>query len=115
MSNIRTRFVSMVGSRAAHALQDGVTIGSLLGLTITFKFAAILFLSALGIDGLKPRKLLRKADTLVRTEQIEENPEYFAAGFILGALLGAGVGLVLAAALEASKYSAQIPEMLLMV
>jgi len=111
---LRQRIISFTGPRAAHALQDGFTIGSMLGLTITFKFAVIVMLSALGIDGIKPRKLLRKADQFVREEQIRENPEYFVIGLLSGSGTGAFVGTVLRVAYEASGYSV-IPDTMLMI
>lgn len=78
-----------------HSFQDGLVIGTILALSIHYPPALTILAIVLGIDGIKPRKLIRKADEIVRTDDIEKAPEYFLGGFLLSAL---GVsGLVLGA------------------
>lgn len=72
----------------AHAAQDGLTLGVLFSLSIIFPPAAAVVAGALGLDGMTVKKLTRKADELVRTDDIEENPEYFTVSFALSAAPG---------------------------
>lgn len=72
----------------AHAAQDGLTLGLLFSLVLIFPPAAALALAAVGIDSVSVKKLVRKADDLVRTEDIESSPEYFLVPFVLTAAPG---------------------------
>jgi hypothetical protein len=84
-----------------HAFQDGFTLLVVFALAGTAPALAALFGVVLLGDGLGPKKLLKRADDLVRTEEIRENPEYFLVGGILGAVVGVVVGTVLAPYLPA--------------
>lgn len=56
--------------------------------TVRPEVASVVF-GAIGIDGAtKKKRLAKAADTLMRTEQIQENPEYFLIGFGIGAGYG---------------------------
>lgn len=78
-----------------HAFQDGFTVFALLGLLGTAPELALVFAVLLGIDATKPRRILRRLDDLVRTAEIQENPEYALVGGLLGAAVGVGAGRVL--------------------
>jgi hypothetical protein len=84
-----------------HAFQDGFTLLVVFALAGTAPALAALFGVVLLGDGIGPKKLLKRADDLVRTEEIRENPEYFLVGGILGAAVGVVVGTVLAPYLPA--------------
>lgn len=105
LKQTRKQFIDAIGVAATHALQDGATLGVLLGLSLTFPPAIALLAAGLGIDGVRPRRLIAKADEIVREEDIKPNPEYFAGGFIAGAVAGVAVGMVLAAAAAWSGVS----------
>ena len=78
-----------------HAFQDGITLLVVFGLLGTAPALAVVFGVVLLGDGVGPRRLIKRADELVRTEEIRENPEYFVVGGLLGAALGVGTGLLL--------------------
>jgi len=98
LKHTRQRVVDAIGPAAAHALQDGATVGALLGLSLTFPAAVALLAAGLGINGVRPGRIIAQADKLVREEDIRPNREYFVGGFLAGALLGVAVGLVLSTA-----------------
>jgi xanthosine utilization system XapX-like protein len=72
----------------AHAAQDGVTLGILFSLVLVFPPAAALALAAVGIDSVSVKKLVKKADEVVRTEDIASSPEYFLVPFVVTASPG---------------------------
>lgn len=75
-----------------HALQDGFTLGMIFVLSLVYPLAVALMAGVLGLDGIKPRKIIKSADELVRTEDIQDNPEYFVIGLVLGGVVGYAVG-----------------------
>jgi len=89
---LRETFVSSVGVRATHALEDGATLGILLALTwVSPEVLSILTLALFGSSVRKPKRLLKRADELVRTADIQAQPIYFIAAFGV-----AGVGVSVA-------------------
>lgn len=95
LKSTRKRFIAAIGAPATHSLQDGGTVGVLFGLSLTFPPAVALLFGVLGIEGVRPRKLIERADEIVRTEDIEDHPEYFLAGFLVGVSLGVVFGSTL--------------------
>jgi len=93
MASLKKQVLNTTGEM--HAMQDGVTIGILFALTYVYPPAATVLLGMLGVSGLNKRlnvaKIVDAADELVRTEEIENNPEYFVVGFCAGTIpIGAG-------------------------
>lgn len=90
---LREQVVGAIGVQAAHAIQDGAVLAFILTLAATYPPAALVILTALGIDVKRPRKALRLADQLVREEHARNNAEYFIfAGMIPGGIAGAAIG-----------------------
>ncbi len=90
LKQLRKQVVGAIGPQAHHALQDGFTLMVLFGLSVTAPVLVAVLGFGLGLDGaVGPKKILKKADTFLRTEDIQANPEYF----VLGSLVGVGVGL----------------------
>jgi hypothetical protein len=95
LKQLRKRFIGAIGVRATHALQDGATLGAVFSLSLVYPPAVALLAAGLGIDGVRPRRVIAQADELVRVDDIKPNPEYFVGGFAGGAVSGVGVGSVL--------------------
>lgn len=93
ISKIRTSVIDGIGVRATHALQDGFTLGAVLCLSVVYPPALTVIAGALGIDAVRPKKILKNADKFVREEQIAENPEYFLIGFLPWVFLTIGAGV----------------------
>jgi len=75
-----------------HSFQDGATLGVILALSIYWPLGLSVVAGVLGLNGaIGPKKIIKRADTLVREEDIADAPEYFVLGFILGAIGGAGI------------------------
>lgn len=79
---IRSTVIGTIGTRAVHSLQDGFTLGSILSLSVIYPPAVTVVAAVLGIEAVRPRKIIKAADKFVRTEQIQENPEWFMFGFL---------------------------------
>jgi len=109
LAAVRTRVVGAIGAAAAHALQDGGTLGALFSLSLVFPPAVALLAAGLGIDGVRPRRVIAQADELVRVDDIKPNPEYFVVGFGGGALGGGVLGVGLKALATWSDVSVAIP------
>lgn len=102
LKQLRKGFIDAVGVRATHALQDGATLGVIFGLSLTFPAAVTVIAGILGLEGVRPKKILASADEVVRVEDIRPNPEYFVGGF-LGGGLGGGLAGVAFDTLAASQ------------
>jgi hypothetical protein len=109
LKRIRQRFISAIGTRATHALQDGASIGALFSLSLVYPPAVALLAAGLGIDGIRPRRVIAQADELVRVDDIKPNPEYFIGGFFGGAVGGIGVGTLLDVVATWSGVAASLP------
>jgi hypothetical protein len=90
---LRKRVLKNIGPTGMHSLQDGFTLGTIGALALTYPPAVALIAGAIGLDGISIKKLTKKADDLVRTEDIQKSPEYFVIGFLLGGLIGYAFGL----------------------
>jgi len=97
MASLQDQLLNTVAEM--HSMQDGLTIGVLFALSYVFPPAATLLLGLLGVSGfskkLRLKKLIESADELVRTEEIQKNPEYFVVGFLAGIVLTGIPGVVL--------------------
>jgi hypothetical protein len=103
-SQLREQVIEAIGVQAAHAIQDGAVLAFVLTLAATYPPAAVVILTALGVDVKRPRKVLRLADQLVREEHARNNAEYFIfAGMIPGGIAGTAIGTAAAAVLPASS------------
>jgi len=90
---LRKRVLKNIGPTGMHSLQDGFTLGTVGALALTYPPAVALIAGAIGLDGISLKKLTKKADDLVRTEDIQKSPEYFVIGFLLGGVVGYGFGM----------------------
>jgi len=83
---VRERFVGAIGVRATHALEDGATLGVLFALTYASpEVLTILTLALFGSSIRRPKKLLARADALVRQADIQAQPAYFIVAFAVSA------------------------------
>lgn len=75
-----------------HALQDGLTIGTLLALSLHYPPAITIIMAALGFQGsFRPKRIISFADRIVRQEDIEQAPEYFLAGLLVSSIGVSGI------------------------
>jgi len=93
---VRKRFVGAIGVRATHALEDGGTLGVLFALTYASpEVLTIMTLALFGSSVRRPKKLLKRADALVRQEDIQAQPAYFIVAFALAGIATSAAGVVL--------------------
>jgi len=93
---IRQRLLGAIGVRATHALEDGGTLGVLFALSYASpEVLTILTLALFGSSIRRPKKLLARADELVRVEHIQAQPAYFIVAFAVTAALTSVAGVVL--------------------
>jgi hypothetical protein len=97
LGGFRQQFIGRFGIRATHAIEDGATFGLLLGVIPTFPLAAMVIAVALGVDSMRPMKLLKLVDELGREKHIRAQPVYFVVTFLVCTLLGAEFGTVASA------------------
>jgi len=105
IGRVRSRVVGAVGPRAVHAAEDGLVVGATLTLAATYPPAAAAILFGLGVDSLRPRKVLRALDRMVDEEEVGEQTSYYLAGLLGGGAVGTGAGLVARATLPALTWS----------
>jgi hypothetical protein len=100
LTRLRTRTVNAVGPRAVHAAEDGLTVGLVAGLAVTFLPLAAVVVAALtgARSRAGPLALLREVGGIVRAEDARAQESYFAAGVAVGAVVGLGVGTALSVA-----------------
>jgi len=69
-----------------HAAQDGVLVAILFTLPLISPQLATVLFGVLGISGCSKKfrlgRVLKAVDELIRTEEIQDNPEYFALPFL---------------------------------
>ena len=93
---LRKRIISQFGIRATHAVEDGLTLGILFALTFVSPVVlSILSLAIFGERVVGPTRLLKRADALVRTDDIAAQPLYFIVAFAVGAGGTTVLGVVL--------------------
>lgn len=100
LAQLRKRLVDSVGPRAVHAAEDGLTVGLVAGLAVTFLPLAAVVVAALtgARSRAGPLALLREVGEIVRAEDARAQESYFAVGVAVGAVVGLGVGTALSVA-----------------
>jgi len=90
MTDIRETVVSSIGPKAVHALEDGLTVGLLTGLALTFPVGAIVLLVSLGCVPARagPIAILREVTDLVREDDARAQESYFMLSALVGLVSG---------------------------
>jgi hypothetical protein len=99
LSETRRTVVNAIGTRAIHAVEDGLSVGVLVGLAVTLPAVAVAVAGALGVIPSRagPLALVRELPDIVRTDDARAQESYFMAGFLGGASGGSAVGWILSA------------------
>lgn len=93
---IRKRLLSAIGVHATHALEDGLVLGVLFALTYASpEILTIITLALFGSAIRQPKRLLARADELVRRNHIQAQPAYFIVAFAAAALATSVAGVLL--------------------
>lgn len=96
LGQLRQRVLDRFGRRGVHAIEDGLAVGVILGLWVTYQPAAVALLLALGAA---PKRaglvaVLREIPDLVRVEDARAQEAYLVGAAVIGSagglLLGAG-------------------------
>jgi len=95
---IRDALVNEIGTRAAHAVEDGLTAGIIAGLLVTFPpLGLVLATVLLGVPTTKgPLAIIMELPDLVRGEDARRQEAYFSGATALGGVIGVLVGALLA-------------------
>lgn len=98
IAELRSRVVGAVGPRAVHALEDGATVGVVLGMAWTAPTLAAAILALLGATPARagPMAIISEVYDLVRQDDARAQESYFVLSIMAGALVGAPVGSVVA-------------------
>jgi uncharacterized membrane-anchored protein YitT (DUF2179 family) len=109
LAQLRQRLLERFGKRALHAVEDGLTVGLLVGLGLTFwPLAAGLATVLTGV----PRSagvlaLLREVPEIVRGSDARAQESWFVGAVVVGLLIGLGAGTL--ASLAASINGIAVP------
>lgn len=109
LAQLRQRLLERFGRRALHAAEDGLTVGLLVGIGLTFwPLAASLAAVLTGV----PRSagvlaLIREIPEIVRGSDARAQESYFAGAVAVGVLVGLGVGTL--ASIAAAANGVGIP------
>jgi uncharacterized membrane-anchored protein YitT (DUF2179 family) len=109
LASLRKRLLDRFGRRALHAAEDGLTVGLLVGIGLTFwPLAAGLATVLTGV----PRSagvlaLLREIPEIVRGSDARAQESWFATATVAGLLVGLGVGTL--ASIAAAANGVAIP------
>lgn len=100
LAQLRQRLVDAVGARAIHAVEDGLTVGLVAGLAVTFVPLAVVVLGVLTGSRSRagPLALIREVGDIVRSDDARAQEAYFAGGVVVGAVVGLAVGTALSVA-----------------
>jgi hypothetical protein len=85
----RERLTLFHPSPAKHAIQDSGTLGTLFSLFLVFPPAVAFLDAALGIDGIRPRRVIAQADELVSVDATKPNPRTSSSGSVVARLAAA--------------------------
>lgn len=98
IAELRSRVVGAVGPRAVHALEDGATVGVVLGMAWTAPTLAAAILALLGATPARagPMAIISEVYDLVRQDDARAQESYFVLSIMAGALVGAPVGSAVA-------------------
>lgn len=98
LAGIRDRLVARIGKRAAHAIEDGLTIGIIAGLLVTFPPLGVVLFSILSGHPRKkgPLAMIAELPDLVRGDDARAQESWLTGATVLGALIGVVVGGVVA-------------------
>lgn len=94
---LRQRLIDDLGVAGVHAVEDGLMIGAVVGLYLTFPVAAVALAVGLGAS---PKRaslvaILPELVGMVRSNDARRQESYFVGGVFGGAVGGVVVGLVL--------------------
>ncbi len=94
IKNIRQNAIDSIGVQAIHAIQDGIVLGLITGLSVTYPQLVTIISIVIFGDAIRPRKIIKNADDFIRTEHIKNNLEYFIIPYLAATGAGGGVGYV---------------------
>lgn len=103
LSTLRKTVVDALGSRAVHAVEDGLTVGVCVGLAVTVPTVAAVILTILGGTPARagPMAIISEVYDLVRQDDARAQESYFVLAILAGLVIGAPLGSVLAPILPA--------------
>lgn len=92
----RKSVVDAVGVRAIHAIEDGVTVGALLALTLTYRPLAALVAGGLGLAPGRAGPLVVAKDLtdIVRQDDARTQESYFVVATLVGFVVATPLGLL---------------------
>jgi hypothetical protein len=94
---LRKSVVESLGPRAVHAVEDGLTVGVCVGLSVTSPGYAAVLLVSLGVIPKRAGALamLKELPDLVRESDARAQEAYFTISALIGVMMGFGVGSIL--------------------
>jgi hypothetical protein len=97
ISNLRDSITDGIGTRAVHAVEDGLTVGICVGLSVTSPGYAAVILVSLGVIPKRagPIAMIREIPDLVREDDARTQESYFVISALLGCMMGYGFGSVM--------------------
>jgi len=97
ISNLRDSITDGIGTRAVHAVEDGLTVGICVGLSVTSPGYAAVVLVSLGVIPRRagPLAMIQEIPDLVRESDARAQEAYFTVSALIGGMIGFGVGSIL--------------------
>jgi len=94
---LRQRLIEDLGPAGVHALEDGLALGAVVGLWVTFPVVAVALTVGLGASPKRASLLavLPELVGMVRSEDARRQESYFIGGVVGGAIVGHAVGSLL--------------------
>lgn len=96
ISNLRDSITDGIGVRAVHAVEDGLTVGVCVGLSITSPGYAAVLLVSLGVIPKRAGALamLKELPELVRESDARAQEAYFTISTLIGVMMGFAAGSI---------------------
>jgi len=97
LAALRQGLLERFGPAGIHALEDGLALGAVVGLWVTFPAAAVALTVGLGASPKRASLLavLPELVGMVRSEDARRQESYFIGGVVGGAIVGHAVGSLL--------------------
>jgi len=97
LAALRQGLLDRFGPAGIHALEDGLALGAIVGLWVTFPAAAVALAVGLGASPKRASLLavLPELVEMIRGEDARRQESYFVGGALGGSVLGYGVGFAL--------------------
>jgi len=97
LTALRKRLIDHFGTAGIHAIEDGLALGAIIGLWVTFPAAAVALAVGLGASPKRASLLavLPELVGMIRGEDARRQESYFVGGALGGSVLGYGIGFAL--------------------